>query len=167
MKATTPLPATRRRRQSPKPPRRLLGKRPRRRQLGEETTTTAAEETTTTAAADEPFTIAIVAPSASNDLAFTQSIVDAVALVFRSTRQHHRRDHRRHVRRRGRRSRDSWRMPSREPTWSSRMARSTAVRCRRSPRTSRTRRLPGARQPTPSGCQMSSPTRPRPMRVAT
>jgi basic membrane lipoprotein Med (substrate-binding protein (PBP1-ABC) superfamily) len=47
----------------------------------EETTTTSAEETTTTSAADEPFTIAIVAPSASNDLAFTQSIVDAVALV--------------------------------------------------------------------------------------
>lgn len=47
----------------------------------EETTTTVAEETTTTAAAEEPFTIAIVAPSASNDLAFTQSIVDAVNLV--------------------------------------------------------------------------------------
>jgi len=46
-----------------------------------ETTTTEAGETTTTAAAAEPFRIAIVAPSASNDLAFTQSIVEAVTLV--------------------------------------------------------------------------------------
>ncbi len=45
-----------------------------------ETTTTAAE-TTTTAAAAEPIRIAIVAPSASNDLAFTQSIVDAVNVI--------------------------------------------------------------------------------------
>lgn len=35
----------------------------------------------TTAASAEPFRIAIVAPSASNDLAFTQSIVDAVNLI--------------------------------------------------------------------------------------
>lgn len=47
------------------------------------TTTAAPAQTTTTAAATttvaaEPFRIAIVAPSASNDLAFTQSIVDAV-----------------------------------------------------------------------------------------
>jgi len=35
----------------------------------------------TTAASGEPFRIAIIAPSASNDLAFTQSIVDAVAVV--------------------------------------------------------------------------------------
>jgi basic membrane protein A len=47
---------------------------------GEATTTTAGEETTTTAAA-ETFSIAIVAPSASNDLAFTQSIVDAITLI--------------------------------------------------------------------------------------
>lgn len=49
----------------------------------EETTTTAAgaEVTTTTAAAGEAFRIAIVAPSASNDLAFTQSIVDAVNVI--------------------------------------------------------------------------------------
>ena len=52
------------------------------------TTTTAAPETTaaggvteTTAASADPFRIAIIAPSASNDLAFTQSIVDAVAVV--------------------------------------------------------------------------------------
>lgn len=45
-----------------------------------ETTTTAAETTTTVAAA-EPIRIAIVAPSASNDLAFTQSIVDAVNVI--------------------------------------------------------------------------------------
>jgi basic membrane protein A len=37
--------------------------------------------TETTAAAAEPFRIAIVAPSASNDLAFTQSIVDAVNVI--------------------------------------------------------------------------------------
>ena len=37
--------------------------------------------TETTAAAAEPFRIAIVAPSASNDLAFTQSIVDAVDVI--------------------------------------------------------------------------------------
>lgn len=42
---------------------------------------TAGEETTTTAAAAEPFRIAIVAPSAQNDLAFTQSIVDAVNVI--------------------------------------------------------------------------------------
>jgi len=49
---------------------------------GETTTTTAASgETTTTGAAAEPFRIAIVAPSASNDLAFTQSIVDAVDII--------------------------------------------------------------------------------------
>jgi basic membrane protein A len=48
----------------------------------EETTTTAgSEETTTTAAAAEAFKIAIVAPSAANDLAFTQSIVDAVNVI--------------------------------------------------------------------------------------
>lgn len=47
----------------------------------EETTTTEAGETTTTAAAAEPIRIAIVAPSASNDLAFTQSIVDAVNVI--------------------------------------------------------------------------------------
>ncbi|MDR9451093.1 MAG: BMP family ABC transporter substrate-binding protein, partial [Acidimicrobiia bacterium] len=47
----------------------------------ETTTTAAAAETTTTAAAAEPFRIAIVAPSASNDLAFTQSIVDAVNVI--------------------------------------------------------------------------------------
>ena len=48
-----------------------------------DTTTTAgeAEATTTTAAEAEPFRIAIVAPSASNDLAFTQSIVDAVNVI--------------------------------------------------------------------------------------
>ena len=49
-----------------------------------ETTTTAGgtdETTTTTAAASEAFRIAIVAPSASNDLAFTQSIVDAVNVI--------------------------------------------------------------------------------------
>lgn len=45
---------------------------------GDTTTTTAAVDTT---AAAEPFRIAIVAPSASNDLAFTQSIVDAVNLI--------------------------------------------------------------------------------------
>jgi basic membrane protein A len=45
-----------------------------------ETTTTAAETTTTEPPA-ETFRIAIVAPSASNDLAFTQSIVDAVNVV--------------------------------------------------------------------------------------
>jgi basic membrane protein A len=50
---------------------------------GDATTTTAggSEETTTTAAAGETFRIAIVAPSASNDLAFTQSIVDAVNVI--------------------------------------------------------------------------------------
>jgi len=37
--------------------------------------------TTTAGGAAEPFRIAIIAPSASNDLAFTQSIVDAVAIV--------------------------------------------------------------------------------------
>ena len=50
----------------------------------EETTTTAAaggETTTTAAPAQEPFRIAIVAPSASNDLAFSQSIVDAVGVI--------------------------------------------------------------------------------------
>ncbi len=41
------------------------------------TTGVSAEETTTTVAA-EPFRVAVVAPSASNDLAFTQSIIDAV-----------------------------------------------------------------------------------------
>ena len=56
-----------------------------------ETTTTAADTPATTAAggdtpattaaAGEPFRVAIVAPSASNDLAFTQSIVDAVNVV--------------------------------------------------------------------------------------
>lgn len=46
-----------------------------------EETTEAPEETTTTAAAAEPIRIAIVAPSASNDLAFTQSIVDAVNVI--------------------------------------------------------------------------------------
>jgi basic membrane lipoprotein Med (substrate-binding protein (PBP1-ABC) superfamily) len=47
------------------------------------TTTTAApaDATTTTAAPAAPFRIAIVAPSASNDLAFTQSIVDAVDII--------------------------------------------------------------------------------------
>jgi len=46
------------------------------------TTTTAGDaETTTTAASAEPFKIAIVAPSAQNDLAFTQSIVDAVNVI--------------------------------------------------------------------------------------
>ena len=50
---------------------------------GETTTTTAAPagETTTTAASAEPFRIAIIAPSASNDLAFTQSIVEAVDVI--------------------------------------------------------------------------------------
>jgi basic membrane protein A len=48
----------------------------------ETTTTAGAGETTTTAAASgEMFRIAIVAPSASNDLAFTQSIVDAVDVI--------------------------------------------------------------------------------------
>lgn len=46
------------------------------------TTTTAGDTgTTTTATAAEPFSIAIVAPSASNDLAFTQSIIDAVNII--------------------------------------------------------------------------------------
>ena len=48
------------------------------------TTTEATEGTeapTQTTAAAEPFRIAIVAPSASNDLAFTQSIVDAVNTI--------------------------------------------------------------------------------------
>ncbi len=46
------------------------------------TTTTAGDaETTTTATAADPFSIAIVAPSASNDLAFTQSIIDAVNII--------------------------------------------------------------------------------------
>jgi len=40
------------------------------------TTTPVVEETTTTAA--DPFRVAVVAPSASNDLAFTQSIIDAL-----------------------------------------------------------------------------------------
>jgi len=44
----------------------------------EETTTTGATDTT---AAAEAFRIAIVAPSASNDLAFTQSMVDAVNVI--------------------------------------------------------------------------------------
>ncbi len=39
------------------------------------------DATTTTASAEESFRIAVVAPSASNDLAFTQSIVDAVNVV--------------------------------------------------------------------------------------
>jgi len=58
----------------------------------EETTTTAEGETTTTAEGGETTTttteapaeamrIAVVAPSASNDLAFTQSIVDAVDVI--------------------------------------------------------------------------------------
>lgn len=48
-----------------------------------DTTTTAGGSggTTTTAAAGDTFSIAIVAPSASNDLAFTQSIVDAVNVI--------------------------------------------------------------------------------------
>ena len=50
-------------------------------ETAETTTTAAAGETTTTAAAAEMFRIAIVAPSASNDLAFTQSIVDAVDII--------------------------------------------------------------------------------------
>lgn len=41
-------------------------------------TTSTTVGSTTSAAAAEPFRVAIVAPSASNDLAFTQSIVDAV-----------------------------------------------------------------------------------------
>lgn len=44
-------------------------------------TTTTAASADTTAASAEPFRIAIVAPSASNDLAFTQSIVDAVNVI--------------------------------------------------------------------------------------
>jgi len=48
---------------------------------GETTTTAASGETTTTGAAAEAFRIAIVAPSAQNDLAFTQSIVDAVNVI--------------------------------------------------------------------------------------
>ncbi len=48
---------------------------------GDTTTTAGGGETTTTAAAAEAFRIAIVAPSASNDLAFTQSIVDAVNII--------------------------------------------------------------------------------------
>jgi basic membrane protein A len=36
---------------------------------------------TTAAPVEDPFKIAIVAPSASNDLAFTQSIVDAVNII--------------------------------------------------------------------------------------
>jgi basic membrane protein A len=47
----------------------------------ETTTTAGSAETTTTAASAEPFKIAIVAPSAQNDLAFTQSIVDAVNVI--------------------------------------------------------------------------------------
>ncbi|MEN8040282.1 MAG: BMP family protein [Actinomycetota bacterium] len=51
---------------------------------GDDTTTTAADtgdgDTTTTAAVAE-FRVAIVAPSASNDLAFTQSIVDAANML--------------------------------------------------------------------------------------
>ena len=43
--------------------------------------TEAPAETTTTAAAAAPIRIAIVAPSASNDLAFTQSIVDGVNAI--------------------------------------------------------------------------------------
>ena len=39
------------------------------------------EAPTETSAAAEPFKIAIIAPSASNDLAFTQSIVDAVDVI--------------------------------------------------------------------------------------
>ena len=39
------------------------------------------DATTTTAGGGEAFRIAIVAPSASNDLAFTQSIVDAVNAI--------------------------------------------------------------------------------------
>ena len=46
-----------------------------------ETTTTAPAETTTSSAAEEGLRVAIVAPSASNDLAFTQSIVDAVNVL--------------------------------------------------------------------------------------
>lgn len=43
--------------------------------------TTAAPATEAPSGGDDPFRIAIVAPSASNDLAFTQSIVDSVARV--------------------------------------------------------------------------------------
>ncbi|MEN8234605.1 MAG: BMP family protein [Actinomycetota bacterium] len=55
-------------------------------EAGEETTTTeGSEETTTTAPpSDEPFRVAIVAPSPSNDLAFTQSIVDAANMLLDS-----------------------------------------------------------------------------------
>lgn len=45
---------------------------------GEVETTSTTSVSTTTAAAAEPLRVAVVAPSASNDLAFTQSIVDAV-----------------------------------------------------------------------------------------
>ena len=45
------------------------------------TTTAAVAETTTTTTAAEPFRIAIVAPSASNDLAFSQSIVEGVNAI--------------------------------------------------------------------------------------
>ena len=50
---------------------------------GDSTETTAASggSDTTAAAGGEAFRIAIVAPSASNDLAFTQSIVDAVTAI--------------------------------------------------------------------------------------
>ncbi len=48
---------------------------------GGETTTTTEAETTTTAASGGAMLIAIVAPSATNDLAFTQSIVDAVNVI--------------------------------------------------------------------------------------
>ena len=50
---------------------------------GETTTTAEGGETTTTttAAPAEALRVAIVAPSASNDLAFTQSMVDAVAVI--------------------------------------------------------------------------------------
>ncbi len=44
--------------------------------------TTATQQTSTaTAAPEAPFRVAVVAPSASNDLAFTQSIVDAVNIL--------------------------------------------------------------------------------------
>ncbi len=51
---------------------------------GDTTTTTAEGDTTTTTAAPAEFRVAIVAPSASNDLAFTQSIVDAANMLLDS-----------------------------------------------------------------------------------
>ena len=109
---------------------------------------------------------ALIAPSAHNDLAFTQSMYDALLKPADEVQLQALRLGQ-PVRRRERRRTSCSSTPKRATTWSSRTGRSTAARSSSSLRSSRRSRSPGAPRRRRSACRTCSRTRRPRTRAAT